>query len=110
MIPNFHETNLIRTLGERNGITPLGALMARMVVTAPEYTKSKYNLKELKSLESLVADAVNINIPFNNPVTQVSPLAKDWKTTETNCVAVVDSVRLRTKQASTPRLFLTTLR
>jgi hypothetical protein len=58
--------------GERNGITPLGALMARMVVTAPEYTKSKYKLKELKALETLVADAVQINIPFNNPITYVT--------------------------------------
>jgi hypothetical protein len=40
-----------------------GALMARMVVTAPDYVKSKYNLKALKSLETLVADAVQVNIP-----------------------------------------------
>ncbi|KAM5373400.1 hypothetical protein ACJZ2D_006995 [Fusarium nematophilum] len=46
-----------------------GALMARMIVTAPDYVKSKYNLKSLKSLEELVADAVQINIPFNSPVT-----------------------------------------
>ncbi|TRX89928.1 hypothetical protein FHL15_009200 [Xylaria flabelliformis] len=56
-------------IGERNGITPLGALMARMVVTAPDYVTKKYNLKALKSLEELVADAVQINIPFNNPIT-----------------------------------------
>lgn len=37
--------------------------MARMVVTAPDYVKSKYNLKSLKSLETLVADAVQVNIP-----------------------------------------------
>lgn len=53
--------------------------MARMVVTAPEYTKSKYNLKELKALETLVADAVQINVPFNNPITHVVLLAKTWK-------------------------------
>lgn len=40
-----------------------GALMARMVVTAPEYVTKKYNLKALKALEELVADAVQINIP-----------------------------------------------
>lgn len=34
--------------------------MARMVVTAPDYVKSKYKLKELKALETLVADAVQI--------------------------------------------------
>lgn len=40
-----------------------GALMARMVVTAPEYVTKKYNLKALKEVEELVASAVNINIP-----------------------------------------------
>ncbi|CAH0048495.1 unnamed protein product [Clonostachys solani] len=64
-----HVDTSVLGIGERNGITPLGAFMARMVVTAPEYTTSKYNLKELKALETLVADAVEINIPFNNPVT-----------------------------------------
>ncbi|KAH7354053.1 homocitrate synthase [Plectosphaerella cucumerina] len=64
-----HVDTSVLGIGERNGITPLGALMARMVVTAPEYTKSKYKLKELKALETLVADAVQINIPFNNPIT-----------------------------------------
>lgn len=40
-----------------------GAFMARMVVSAPDYVTKKYNLKALKSLEELVADAVQINIP-----------------------------------------------
>ncbi|KOS17734.1 Homocitrate synthase [Escovopsis weberi] len=64
-----HIDTSVLGIGERNGITPLGGLMARMIVTAPDYVKSKYNLKELKALETLVADAVQINIPFNNPVT-----------------------------------------
>ncbi|KAK5998289.1 Homocitrate synthase [Cladobotryum mycophilum] len=46
-----------------------GALMARMVVTSPEYTKSKYNLKMLKEIEEYVASTVQVNIPFNNPIT-----------------------------------------
>ncbi|KAL7938434.1 HMGL-like domain-containing protein [Trichoderma chlorosporum] len=58
-----HVDTSVLGIGERNGITPLGALMARMVVTAPDYVKSKYNLKALKSLEILVADAVQVNIP-----------------------------------------------
>ncbi|KAF4339306.1 Homocitrate synthase [Fusarium beomiforme] len=69
----FQESGLtelgVLGIGERNGITSLGAFMARMVVIAPEYVKQKYNLKALKSLEELVADSVQINIPFNNPVT-----------------------------------------
>ncbi|KAL9481075.1 hypothetical protein ACSS6W_005861 [Trichoderma asperelloides] len=64
-----HIDTSVLGIGERNGITPLGALMARMVVTAPEYVTKKYNLKALKEVEELVASAVNINIPFNNPIT-----------------------------------------
>ncbi|KAI0137415.1 HMGL-like-domain-containing protein [Xylariales sp. AK1849] len=56
-------------IGERNGITPLGGLMARMIVADREYVTSKYNLKKLKDIEELVADAVQINIPFNNYIT-----------------------------------------
>ncbi|MCJ1455321.1 Saccharopine dehydrogenase [Mycoblastus sanguinarius] len=51
------------------GITSLGGLMARMIVADPEYVKSKYRLHQLKALEDLVARAVEVNIPFNNPVT-----------------------------------------
>ncbi|KAE9975753.1 hypothetical protein EG328_003005 [Venturia inaequalis] len=56
-------------IGERNGITSLGGLMARMIVADRDYVKSKYNLAALKDLEQLVADIVEINIPFNNPIT-----------------------------------------
>ncbi|KAI1396379.1 hypothetical protein F4819DRAFT_475451 [Hypoxylon fuscum] len=64
-----HIDTSVLGIGERNGITPLGALMARMVVTAPEYVTKKYNLKALKEIEELVASAVQVNIPFNNPIT-----------------------------------------
>ncbi|KAM0420851.1 hypothetical protein ACHAPT_011381 [Fusarium lateritium] len=64
-----HIDTSVLGIGERNGITPLGALMARMVVTAPEYVTKKYNLKALKAVEELVASAVQVNIPFNNPIT-----------------------------------------
>ncbi|CAR26000.1 hypothetical protein ZYGR_0C00160 [Zygosaccharomyces rouxii] len=56
-------------IGERNGIVPLGGFMARMIVSAPDYVKSKYNLKKLRDIENLVAEAVEVNLPFNNPVT-----------------------------------------
>lgn len=56
-------------IGERNGIVPLGGFMARMIVSAPDYVKSKYNLKKLRDLETLVAEAVEVNLPFNNPIT-----------------------------------------
>ena len=56
-------------IGERNGITPLGGLMARMIVADRDYVKSKYKLEKIKEIEDLVADAVEINVPFNNYIT-----------------------------------------
>jgi len=56
-------------IGERNGITSLGGFLARMVVTSPEYVKGKYNLKMIKEIEDMVAEAVEVNTPFNNPIT-----------------------------------------
>ncbi|KIW08422.1 homocitrate synthase, mitochondrial [Verruconis gallopava] len=64
-----HIDTSVLGIGERNGITTLGGLMARMIVAAPDYVKSKYNLKMLKEIEDLVAEAVEINTPFNNPIT-----------------------------------------
>ncbi|KAG9965716.1 homocitrate synthase, partial [Aureobasidium melanogenum] len=59
-------------IGERNGITPLGGLMARMIVADRDYVKGKYDLHKLKAIEDLVADSVEINIPFNNYITGFS--------------------------------------
>jgi homocitrate synthase len=56
-------------IGERNGITPLGGLMARMIVADRDYVRGKYKLEKLKEIEDLVAEAVEINIPFNNYIT-----------------------------------------
>ncbi|QPG75795.1 homocitrate synthase lys21 [Brettanomyces nanus] len=56
-------------IGERNGIVPLGGFMARMVVSSPDYVKSKYKLTKIRELETLVAETVKVNIPFNNPIT-----------------------------------------
>lgn len=72
--------------GERNGISSLGAFLARMIVAAPEYVKGKYDLHRLKEIENMVAEAVHskflciyaginvltiwlVNVPFNNPIT-----------------------------------------
>jgi len=43
--------------------------MARMIVADRDYVLSKYKLHKLKDLEELVADAVEVNIPFNNYIT-----------------------------------------
>ncbi|KAL1983428.1 hypothetical protein VTN96DRAFT_10334 [Rasamsonia emersonii] len=64
-----HIDTSVLGIGERNGITPLGGLMARMMVVAPDYVKNKYKLHKLKEIEDLVAEAVQVNIPFNNYIT-----------------------------------------
>ena len=42
-----------------------------MYTADPEYVMGKYNLKMLREIENLVAEAVEISVPFNNPVTYV---------------------------------------
>ncbi|KAK4089029.1 hypothetical protein Purlil1_6462 [Purpureocillium lilacinum] len=64
-----HVDTSVLGIGERNGITPLGGLLARMLVTSPDYVKSKYKLHLIKEIEDLVAEAVEVNTPFNNPIT-----------------------------------------
>ncbi|KAH8811801.1 mitochondrial putative homocitrate synthase [Xylogone sp. PMI_703] len=64
-----HIDTSVLGIGERNGITPLGGLMARMIVADREYVTSKYKLHKLKDIEDLVAQAVEVNIPFNNYIT-----------------------------------------
>jgi homocitrate synthase len=64
-----HIDTSVLGIGERNGITPLGGLMARMIVADRDYVKSKYKLEKLKDIEDLVAQAVEVNIPFNNYIT-----------------------------------------
>ncbi|KAG8531763.1 uncharacterized protein KY384_003399 [Bacidia gigantensis] len=61
-----HVDTSVLGIGERNGITPLGGFVARMLTLDREYVKGKYNLEKLKPLEDLVAHAVEIHIPFNN--------------------------------------------
>lgn len=64
-----HVDTSVLGIGERNGISSLGAFLARMIVAAPEYVKGKYDLHRLKEIENMVAEAVHINVPFNNPIT-----------------------------------------
>ena len=58
-------------IGERVGITPLGGLIACLYAADPGYVKSKYNLPMLREVENLVAEAVEVNVPFMNPITCV---------------------------------------
>lgn len=58
-------------IGERNGITPLGGLVARLYSLDPTLVK-KYQLPMLYELDHLVAELVGIDVPFNNYVTGFS--------------------------------------
>ncbi|KAL8885348.1 MAG: hypothetical protein Q9215_006786 [Flavoplaca cf. flavocitrina] len=64
-----HVDTSVLGIGERNGIPSLGGFVARMLTQDREYVKSKYNLTKLKAVEDLVADSVEVNVPFNNPIT-----------------------------------------
>lgn len=67
-----HIDTSILGIGERNGITPLGGLIARMYVTNRAAIKKKYKLKKLRKIEEMVAGMVGIGIPFNNYITGVT--------------------------------------
>lgn len=55
-------------IGERNGITPLGGLIARLYSIDPKLVQ-KYDLKMLYELDHTVAELVGIDVPFNNYIT-----------------------------------------
>jgi homocitrate synthase len=58
-------------IGERNGITSLGGLVARLYATDPALV-SNYKLPLLPELDRLVAGWVGVEIPFNNSITGFS--------------------------------------
>lgn len=64
-----HIDTSVLGIGERVGITPLGGLVACLYAADPDYVKSKYNLPMLREIENLVAEAVEVNVPFMNPIT-----------------------------------------
>ncbi len=63
-----HVDTTILGIGERNGITSLGGLIARLYTINREYV-TKYNLRLLPELDQLIADACGLIIPFNNYIT-----------------------------------------
>lgn len=75
-----------------------------MYAANPEYVKSKYNLPMLREVENLVAEAVEVNVPFSNPITYVLALYTYLKRLETDYLAAA-TARSRTRPASTPRRF-----
>lgn len=92
-------------IGERVGITPLGGLVACLYAANPEYVKSKYNLSMLREIENLVAEAVEVNVPFMNPITYVPFLVLLHP--QLNAPAA-DTALSRTRQVSMPRPSSTT--
>lgn len=66
-----HIDTSILGIGERNGITSLGGLIARIYAVDPALV-SKYNLPLLMHLDQVVARLVNVDIPFNNYITGFS--------------------------------------
>lgn len=64
-----HIDTTVLGIGERNGITSLGALVARLVIEDRAGVTNKYRLSKLRDLELLVGRAAGVEIPFNNPVT-----------------------------------------
>ncbi|OGO40832.1 MAG: homocitrate synthase [Chloroflexi bacterium RBG_16_57_9] len=64
-----HVDTSVLGIGERNGITPLGGLIARMYATNRELTRRKYRLEKLHEIDTLVAEMVGVEVPFNNYIT-----------------------------------------
>ncbi|MEO1431660.1 MAG: homocitrate synthase [Cyanobacteria bacterium J06633_8] len=61
-----HIDTTILGIGERNGITPLAGLIARLYTINPEIIGRKYNLHNLLNLHQIVANKIGIEIPFNH--------------------------------------------
>ncbi len=66
-----HIDTSVLGIGERNGITSLGGLIARLYAINPGLV-GKYNLPLLLELDRLVARLVGVEIPFNNYITGFS--------------------------------------
>jgi len=67
-----HIDTTVLGIGERNGITSLGGLIARMYTYDRDTVLAKYQLQRLRELELMVADRVSVDIPFNNCITGFS--------------------------------------
>ena len=63
-----HVDTTILGIGERNGIVPLSAMMARLVTIQPELVE-RYRLEMLPELDAMLAVMLGIAVPFNAAVT-----------------------------------------
>lgn len=64
-----HVDTSVLGIGERNGITPLGGLIARMYTYNADMIRRRYNLPMLREVENYVASLVSVDVPFNNYIT-----------------------------------------
>jgi homocitrate synthase len=64
-----HVDTSVLGIGERNGITPLGGLIARMYAYNTQMIRGRYHLPMLREVENYVANLVNVDVPFNNYIT-----------------------------------------
>jgi homocitrate synthase len=64
-----HVDTSVLGIGERNGITSLGGLVARMYAHNPQQVRAKYNLPLLREIDNFVASLVDVDVPFNNYIT-----------------------------------------
>ena len=63
-----HVDTTILGIGERNGIVPLSAMMARLVTVQPGLV-DRYRLEMLPELDAMLAEILGIVVPFNAVVT-----------------------------------------
>ncbi|NEQ38798.1 MAG: homocitrate synthase [Okeania sp. SIO3I5] len=61
-----HIDTSVLGIGERNGITPLAGLIARLYTLDPETLNRKYSLSYLHQLNQLVAEKIGLSIPFDH--------------------------------------------
>ena len=66
-----HVDTSILGIGERNGIPPLGGLIARLY-TVDRSLVAKYDLPKIRDLDNLVAELVGVDIPFSNYITGIT--------------------------------------
>ncbi|GER88766.1 homocitrate synthase [Dictyobacter vulcani] len=58
-------------IGERNGIASLSGIISQLYIHYPALL-ARYDLTQLMELEQYVAECLNINIPYNMPITAPS--------------------------------------
>ncbi len=64
-----HIDTSVLGIGERNGIASLGGFIARMYAIDPEGVRRKYRLPLLHDIDHMVAELVDVDVPFNNFIT-----------------------------------------